>query len=322
MIANGSSMMWFYESEEMRTAQSIVDAQQAIDDFRNHFTQYDTLYEKKCELYRREEINLYYQCTQNDYNNYALDHYGGDMRSYPRWLCEFCRCNDRLRKAQHTRVEGRWCEPSTYQPRWETCGYCGADPVPFNDNPYPEPETGEPTFKYLPNFSGYWIMREQDESSPRTALNIELIQDGVCVDQVPNPEDYRNSAVLTHYKTGTNTPVEINDIRLRDGEYIEATILPGGERMDFDTQILTFGYLPINEQNVHEHIHDNDSVPYHPHGVYFTKVGSCDNRGAEKLWQFQLFPEVESGLIGEWVYTTDDVHHDEESKANDDHHHH
>lgn len=95
--------------------------------------------------------------AQDDYNNYALDHFGGDMRSYPRWLCEFCRCNDRLRKAQHTRVEGRWCEPSTYQAQWETCHYCGPDPVDEYEKPAPEPETADPTFRYLPNFSGYWI---------------------------------------------------------------------------------------------------------------------------------------------------------------------
>ena len=85
------------------------------------------------------------------------------MRSYPRWLCEFCRCNDKLRHAQHTRIEGRWCEPSTYQERHEICERCGADPVPWNDNPSPEP-VKEPTFHYLPNFSGYWIMRLQENT--------------------------------------------------------------------------------------------------------------------------------------------------------------
>ena len=62
-------------------------AQADIDIFRESFSPYDRLYERKCELYRREEVNLYYQCTQDDYNNYALDHFGGEMRSYPRWLC-------------------------------------------------------------------------------------------------------------------------------------------------------------------------------------------------------------------------------------------
>jgi len=54
---------------------------------------------------------------------------------------------------------------------------------------------------------------------------------------------------------------------------------------------------------------EGSATPYHPHDVYFTKVGTCDNRGAEALWQFQLFPEVEQGLIGEWVVNTEhDAH--------------
>jgi len=40
---------------------------------------------KKCQLWRHEEMNLFYQCTQDAVNNYALDHYGGEVRSYPRW---------------------------------------------------------------------------------------------------------------------------------------------------------------------------------------------------------------------------------------------
>lgn len=175
MIDFGTDKYWFYTAEVERTQKEIIEAQEEIDEFRAHFTQYDIIYEKKCELYRREEINLYYQCTQLDYNNYSLDHYGGDMRSYPRWLCEFCRCNDKLRAAQHVRVEGRWCEPSTYQPRNPMCDRCGADPVPFNDNPAPEPETAEPTFSYLPNFSGYWIERKQEDTTPRTELKIAQV---------------------------------------------------------------------------------------------------------------------------------------------------
>lgn len=174
IMVDGSGSKWrFYESEEMRLREAIMDAQQNIDDFKAHFTQYDVIYEKKCELHRREEVNLYYSCTQTDYNNYALDHYGADMRSYPRWLCEYCRCNDKLRMAQHTRVEGRWCEPSTYQERHEICERCGVDPVPWNDNPGPGIPPKEPLFTHLPNFSGYWIMRLQANTQARTALNIK-----------------------------------------------------------------------------------------------------------------------------------------------------
>jgi len=60
-------------------------------------------------------------------------------------------------------------------------------------------------------------------------------------------DDYLKAATLVTFKTGTNVPIEINDIRLVDGEYIEATIAPGGGRGEFDTSIHTYGYLPINE---------------------------------------------------------------------------
>ena len=45
-------------------------------------------------------MNLYYQCTQNDINNYALHHYGGQMRSYPRWVTEFNVCIDHLQQSK------------------------------------------------------------------------------------------------------------------------------------------------------------------------------------------------------------------------------
>ena len=45
-------------------------------------------------------MNLYYQCTQNDINNYALHHFGGDLRSYPRWVVEYNVCIDHLQSAK------------------------------------------------------------------------------------------------------------------------------------------------------------------------------------------------------------------------------
>ena len=45
-------------------------------------------------------MNLYYQCTQNDINNYALHHFGGQMRSYPRWVTEYNVCIDHLQSAK------------------------------------------------------------------------------------------------------------------------------------------------------------------------------------------------------------------------------
>merc|ERR1711881_74996 len=112
-------------------------------------------------------------------------------------------------------------------------------------------------------------------------------------------------ATLMTYPTGTSVPTDIHDIRLREGEYIEATIT-GGVQGEYDTELLSFGFLPINEQNVHKHL-DTADTGYGPEDHYYTKIGSCDNRGVERLWQFQLFPEVEQGITDPWVLTTDDI---------------
>merc|ERR1712046_432126 len=53
-----------------------------------------------CQLHREEEMNLYYQCTQNDINNYVLHHFGGFVRSYPRWVTEYNVCIDHLQSAK------------------------------------------------------------------------------------------------------------------------------------------------------------------------------------------------------------------------------
>ena len=45
-------------------------------------------------------MNLYYQCTQNDINNYALHHFGGAVRSYPRWVKEYNVCIDHIHRAK------------------------------------------------------------------------------------------------------------------------------------------------------------------------------------------------------------------------------
>jgi len=45
-------------------------------------------------------MNLYYQCTQNDINNYALHHFGGQVRSYPRWVKEYNVCIDHIHRAK------------------------------------------------------------------------------------------------------------------------------------------------------------------------------------------------------------------------------
>ena len=57
-------------------------------------------FERQCQLHREEEMNLYYQCTQNDINNYALHHFGGEVRSYPRWVKEYNVCIDHIHRAK------------------------------------------------------------------------------------------------------------------------------------------------------------------------------------------------------------------------------
>lgn len=90
------------------------------------------------------------------------------------------------------------------------------------------------------------------------------------------------------------------EVRLRDGEYVEASFTMDGEVGPFDLTILHFGFLPISEQKVLKFASDTGS-PYDSWKPYYTKIGSCDNRGEEKLWQFQLFPEVLAGLTDEFV---------------------
>ena len=74
-------------------ADDIKATKDKLDNFWRGITSTEASHQLQCKLYREEEINLYYQCTQNAFNNYSLDHFGGDERSYPRWLSEVYRCN-------------------------------------------------------------------------------------------------------------------------------------------------------------------------------------------------------------------------------------
>lgn len=112
-----------------------------------------------CELHRNEEINLYYQCTQNTYNNYALDHYGGEMRSYPRWIWEFKRCNMLLHKAECCTIRRDGidydCPPCT--------DITMPMPHPFGDDkPEPEPVVCPP-IPDVSMLSVYRFMGREDD---------------------------------------------------------------------------------------------------------------------------------------------------------------
>ena len=86
-------------------------------------------------------------------------------------------------------------------------------------------------------------------------------------------------------------------MRLREGEFILFPVIDG-EVGAFDTTIMHYGFLPIHEQMVLKHAQDTTS-PYDSKKEYRTKIGTCDNRGEEKLWQFALFPEVGAALTDE-----------------------
>ena len=87
---------------------------------------------RQCQLHREEEMNLYYQCTQNDINNYALHHFGGETRSYPRWVKEYNVCIDHIHRAKTLHldfflddgtVEKRSCDPQSH----DSTTYVGQD---------------------------------------------------------------------------------------------------------------------------------------------------------------------------------------------------
>jgi len=73
--------------EDVDTAEdSLLNAKVKYEDVLSDILSPQLEHQRNCQLHREEEINLYYQCTQNDINNYALMHFGGVKRSYPRWV--------------------------------------------------------------------------------------------------------------------------------------------------------------------------------------------------------------------------------------------
>lgn len=106
MNQEGLTEITIQKTKEEETSLEIDVLVDTIEDFWKGMTPTGDSHQLQCELYRNEEINLYYQCTQNAFNNYALDHFGGDQRSYPRWLSEVYRCNVELEDAEwHTIVD-------------------------------------------------------------------------------------------------------------------------------------------------------------------------------------------------------------------------
>lgn len=119
---------------------------------------------RNCQLHREEEMNLYYQCTQNDINNYALHHFGGDERSYPRWAQEYNVCIDHLQHAKWLYLDyyhedgGVSLEPCDPLTKTEPV-YIGGDSKVVDDNVIDGPlDPALPCDKQsLPDWSGIWI---------------------------------------------------------------------------------------------------------------------------------------------------------------------
>jgi len=103
---------WWFESEGAKAEviaakEDVTEAEISLD---VAVTEYDIVlhqtlspqveHQRNCQLHREEEMNLYYQCTQGDINNYALHHFGGEQRSYPRWVNEYNVCIDHIHSAK------------------------------------------------------------------------------------------------------------------------------------------------------------------------------------------------------------------------------
>merc|ERR1719272_305436 len=110
--------------EDLEKAREGVDgAVREYDELMMLVIEADEEHMRQCQLHREEEMNLYYQCTQNDVNNYALHHFGGQARSYPRWVQEYNVCIDHIHRAKTLHldffrddgtVEKRACDPQSH----------------------------------------------------------------------------------------------------------------------------------------------------------------------------------------------------------------
>lgn len=166
---------WHFEQmeafEEMEDAKADVNAAQAglagaMKEYEDALR--DTLspameHQRNCQLHREEEINLYYQCTQNDINNYSLHHFGGERRSYPRWVDEYNVCIDHIHTAKTLHLDYYHddgtvtlepCDPQTHT----STVYIEQEAKPT----FPKPEVAFNPAKpcdnqNMPDISGLWI---------------------------------------------------------------------------------------------------------------------------------------------------------------------
>lgn len=150
-------------------------------------------HQRNCQLHREEEVNLYYQCTQNDINNYALHHFGGEMRSYPRWVEEYNVCIAHIHSAKTLHLDFYHndgtvtlepCEPQNLTPSV----YIGhaeeeiIEPVVPSGSiisPHPLDPHKSCDQQNLPNWSGIWVEIYGGEEEAFAILSGEKQHEGV-----------------------------------------------------------------------------------------------------------------------------------------------
>lgn len=232
----GRAKVLFYETRTKGFSDDWRYHQEAIDKFWEGMTSSEVTNQYDCELHRQEEINLYYQCTQNAYNGYALDHFGGDMRSYPRWIFEYKRCNIMLHKAECCSIQRDGidyeCPPCTdiTLPMPEPFG-----PVKVPNEPEPKPE---PVIcDAIPDLSMFSVYR------PRyIAMGVDNLFESQfqfwCLDfkQTSKYEGTINIKMVGNAKVEPNYEVRLNQddcttIELK--KYGESDYLPGGQLVPY-----------------------------------------------------------------------------------------
>ena len=68
-----------------------------------------TIHAMACSSFRFEEINLWYSCTQNAVDNFALGHYGEGTAAFERWYFEYERCGTEADASVSTIIRGAVC---------------------------------------------------------------------------------------------------------------------------------------------------------------------------------------------------------------------
>jgi hypothetical protein len=172
---------WYWEHQEAKEEKedALEDVVVAEEELAGAIVEYEDVlhqiispqveHQRNCQLHREEEINLYYQCTQNDINNYALHHFGGEVRSYPRWVEEYNVCIDHIHSAKTLHLDYYWpdghttLEPCNPQDHASTV-YIHGEPILTGYWPEHTIISANPLDPYkscdmqsIPNWGGIWV---------------------------------------------------------------------------------------------------------------------------------------------------------------------